>query len=150
MINLTHSILLLSSLAYVSGLVKDLRCSYDGLWKKSLLCEWLEPEQDYSTAPLYHVNPNHNGKLVWQMWIESHKIEKKIHLNDKEAYTVYVRVLKPELEKFTETYVNFTFFWYVEHSFSFMHILITTILNFDYPQLWLKSCNDYLLKLLVK
>ena len=110
MINLTHLILLLSSLTNVSGLVKDLRCSYDVLWKKSLLCERLEPEQDYSTVPLYHVNLNHNGKLVWQMWTESRKIEKKIHLNDKEAYTVYVRVLKPEVEKFTETHVNFTFF----------------------------------------
>ena len=92
------------------------------LLKKALLCEWLEPEQVFATAPFYHVNLTHNGKSIWQMWTEARKIEKKIHLNDKEAYIVYIRVLKPKKEEFSETHVNFTSFGMLSLTFPLINV----------------------------
>ena len=56
------------------------------------------------------------------MWTEARKIEKKIHLNDKEAYTVYVRVLKPKKEEFAETHVNLTSFGMLSLTFPLINV----------------------------
>ena len=97
------------SLYYLEpGLVRDLRCSYDTLREKALLCEWREPERVFTSIQTYQVEIMRSNVTILKISTEALLLQTKGKLAHEEIYTVKVGVLSNSKETFAKTLVNFT------------------------------------------